>query len=148
MWYYLAKNLKILVTDWMSQKVEWALIYNTPGYFGKVSQTLSSHKKNIKHFKNNIYSRTPRNRNPSSKPNNFVSPKFLSSYLNLPSKPKNPLNQTFSLVRRVFSLEGFHCITFFKQRKLKTNIYANNGPETEEHNYSYIPFDFSKIHNS
>ena len=48
-----------------------------------------------------------------SKLNDFVSPEFLSSYLIYPSKPKTPLNQTFSLVRRVFSLEGLHCIHFF-----------------------------------
>ena len=44
-----------------------------------------------------------------SKLNDFVSPEFLSSYLNYPSKPKSPLDQTISLVQRVFSLEGLHC---------------------------------------
>ena len=48
-----------------------------------------------------------------SKLNDFVSPEFLSSYLIYPSKPKTPINQTFSLVRRVFGLVGLHCIIYY-----------------------------------
>ena len=55
-----------------------------------------------------LQTETPENWKPL-KLNDFVSPEFLSSYLNYPSKPKTPLNKTFSLVQRLFSLEGLHC---------------------------------------
>ena len=58
-----------------------------------------------------------------SKLNDFVSPEFLSSYLIYPSKPKTPLNQTFSLIRRVFGLEGLHCTV---NNKTKNNMQAKN----------------------
>ena len=63
-----------------------------------------------------LYSGIPPNRN-SWKPEtpqkltDFVSLEFLSSFLNYPSKPKTPLNQTYSIVQRVVGLEGLHCTT-------------------------------------
>ena len=61
---------------------------------------------------------TPENRKPLETEDS-VSLKFLSSNLNVPSKPKILLNQIFSSVQNVFGLEGFHCI--WKTGKLQNN---------------------------
>ena len=52
---------------------------------------------------------TPKNGKPLETERFCLSPEFLSSYLIYPSKLKTPINQTFSLVRRVFGLDGLHC---------------------------------------